>query len=189
MATTPKTYLSPDEYLKRERRANFKSEYFAGETFAMAGASRRHNQITLDLATVLNPKLTGSGCEVYASDMRVWLPALGLYTYPDIVVACNSEFQDDELDTLLNPLLVVEVLSPSTEEYDTGKKFAEYRTIPSLQEYVTVSQDKPHCVVWRKENTGDWVPTSYNELTSRLLLKSIDATISLAEIYRRAMSL
>ncbi|HEX7956720.1 MAG TPA: Uma2 family endonuclease, partial [Pyrinomonadaceae bacterium] len=124
MSSRRKTLLTPDEYLAVERGSEVKSEYLAGEVFAMVGASRRHNLIASNIIRVLGNQLLERPCNVYPSDMRVKVGAIGKYTYPDVTVACAEEmFDDAEQDTLLNPLVIVEVLSESTEAYDRGKKF------------------------------------------------------------------
>ena len=136
MAAQPqhKPYVSPQEYLVIEREATYKSEYFNGEMFAMAGASRRwHNLLVTNIVGEIRQQLKGRQCNIYANDMRVRIPSTGLYTYPDVIVVCGEEqFEDDELDTLLNPTLIIEVLSKSTAGYDKGEKFAHYRQLDSL---------------------------------------------------------
>src|SRR5215210_5476791 len=119
MSAIPKTKLTPEEYLEMERKAEFKSEYFNGEVFAMSGAKRNHKKITTNLSGLVWQHLKGKNCESYSNDMRVFVPKTGLYTYPDLVVACGELiFQDKVFDTLLNPVLLIEVLSESTESYD-----------------------------------------------------------------------
>jgi len=144
MSALPKPFVTPEQYLEIERKADYKSEYHSGQVFAMAGASREHNLLVGSIVRRLGNLLDGRPCETYPSDMRVLVSATGLYTYPDVSVACGEpEFLDGSLDVLLNPLLIVEVLSPSTESYDRGAKFALYQRLPSLQEYVLVSQNAP----------------------------------------------
>src|SRR6266404_1708800 len=143
MSSVPKTFLTPEQYLEIERKAEFKSEYFQGEMFAMAGAREAHNLIALNLAAALHPQLRARPCRAYISDMRVRVSATGLYTYPDILVVCGEpQFLDERRDTLLNPNLIVEVLSPSTEAYDRGRKFEHYRSVESLSEYLLVSSER-----------------------------------------------
>src|SRR5215471_2641510 len=143
MSTLPGTYLTPEQYLEIERKAEFKSEYYQGEMFAMAGARRNHIRLVTNTVASMHPQLRGGECEVYSNDMRVCVSSAGLYTYPDIVVACGKpQFLDGELDTLLNPVSIIEVLSPSTEAYDRGRKFALYRSLESLREYVLLSSDR-----------------------------------------------
>jgi Uma2 family endonuclease len=189
MATDPKPRFSPDEYLALERQSESKNEYLAGEIFAMTGASRRHNLITGNVLAALHAQLRkGSRCEVYSHDMRVRVPATDLYTYPDVVVACGEpRFEDSELDTLLNPVLIVEVLSKSTEDYDRGTKFAHYRTIPSLSEYLVIAQGHIHVEHWIRE-LEHWILTETDQLASTLELPSIGCTLSLADVYDRVFS-
>lgn len=127
MSVIPKTKLTPEEYLEFERRSEIKHEFFDGEIFAMSGARRNHNVIAWNIGGELRQKLKNKNCEAYPADMRVFVPETGLYTYPDLVVVCGEPvFQDDVFDTLLNPILLIEVLSDSTEGYDRGKKFQHY---------------------------------------------------------------
>ena len=127
-------FITPEEYLRLERASQEKHEYFKGEIFAMTGATENHNIIAGSTFAALYSELRKKPCQIYPSDMRVRIPATGLYTYPDISVVCGTpEFEDDGLDTLLNPTVIIEVLSPSTEPYDRGKKFQHYRTIPTLK--------------------------------------------------------
>jgi Uma2 family endonuclease len=136
--------MSPDEYLAFEREAECKHEYWHGEVFAMAGASREHNLLVSNLVHLLVGALQDRPCEVYPSDMRVSAASAKVFTYPDVSVVCSGpNFADDAQDTLLNPVVIIEVLSDSTEAYDRGKKFEYYRTIPSLQHYLLVAQSQP----------------------------------------------
>jgi Uma2 family endonuclease len=190
MATEPNPRFTPEEYLVRERQSESRSEYLDGEIFAMSGASRRHNRIVLNVAFSLDQQLKGKNCEVFASEMRVRVrvPATDLYTYPDVVVACGEpQFEDAELDTLLNPILIVEVLSKSTEGYDRGAKFEHYRTLPSLSEYLLVAQDRVHVEHWGRE-TDRWYLTETNDLGASLELPSIGCTLALSDVYDRVFS-
>ena len=136
--------MTEAEYLDFERASEFKHEFLAGEVFAMTGASRAHNLMSVNVITTLKNQLRGRPCEIYPGDMRVAVKATGLYTYPDISVVCGeAQFADDQLDTLLNPTVIIEVLSPSTERDDRGKKFQNYREIVALEEYVLIAQDSP----------------------------------------------
>ena len=188
MATVAaQTYFTPEEYIALERKAHFKSEYFDGHIIAMSGASRQHNRITLDISTELNLQLRGKDCEVFSSDMRVRSGDSDAYFYPDVVVVCGKqEFEDDVLDTLLNPILVVEVLSPSTEAYDRGEKFARYKQLASLQEYLLVSQDSVR-VEHHRRHVAQWMLSHYRALDEVLLLPSIGGELSLRDIYRRVI--
>jgi Uma2 family endonuclease len=176
--------ISPKEYLALERKAEFKSEYYDGFVTAMAGTTREHNLITLNVGGEISSQLKGRPSEAYVSDMRVYIDRTGLYTYPDVVVCGEPQFQDDVLDTLLNPTMIVEVLSPTTETYDRGKKFLHYRRLPTLKEYVIVSQDK--ILVERYVRQGDdWLLTELNQLTDTLQLASIGCQVPLREIYAK----
>src|SRR5436190_16681809 len=141
VSTQPKTRITPQEYLELERKAATKSEYLDGEMFAMSGVLREHSIIVINITSELNSQFVERPCEVHGPDMRVKVSATGLYTYPDVAAVCGEPaFEDAHVDTLTNPQLIIEVLSDSTESYDRGKKFAHYRTIDSLREYVLVSQ-------------------------------------------------
>lgn len=179
-----RSHLSVEEYLEAERRAETKSEYLDGEVFAMTGGSRRHNLVMTNLIREVSQQLKNRPCEVYPSDLRVHIPATGLYTYPDLVVVCGDpRFEDQELDTLLNPTLIIEVLSPTTEAYDRGKKFEHYRTIESLAEYVLVSQDAPRIEQYVRQEGGSWLLTATPGLDSRMILASVGCELALAEVY------
>lgn len=187
MATEPTAHFSPEEYLAFERRNEFKSEYLHGQIFAMTGASRRHNLIAGNLFADLHSQLKRNrGCEVFANDMRVRVPVDDMYTYPDVVVTCGEpRFEDGELDTLLNPVLIAEVLSKSTESYDRGNKFASYRTLPSFAEHLIVAQDRVHVEHSVRETDGRWTLTETDDLQSSLVLPSIGCTLLLADVYDR----
>jgi len=180
-----KKRFSPEEYLALERKAGFKSEYHDGFITAMAGTSREHNLITLNLGGEVRSQLKDRPCEAYVSDMRVYIDRTGLYTYPDVVVVCGEpQFLDDSVDTLLNPTMIVEVLSPTTEDYDRGKKFLHYRRLPSLREYVLVSPDR--VLVERYTRQGDdWLLTELSQIDDTLRLASIGCELPLREIYAK----
>lgn len=178
--------LTVEEYLAQERAADFRSEFLGGETYAMSGASRRHNQIVVNLVAALHPRLREKGCETYAHDMRVRIPATGLFTYPDVVVACGEpSFDDRELDTLLNPRVILEVLSKTTESYDRGPKFEHYRTLASLSDYVLVAQDRVHVEHFSHQGENRWLLTEARELSDVVELTALGCRLSLAEIYDR----
>jgi Uma2 family endonuclease len=176
---------TPAEYLELERAAETKSEYRAGQIVAMTGVSRAHSLIVGNLLGEMRQQLRGSSCEVHSNDLRVRVSRTGLYTYPDVVVACGEIlFEDDQVDTLLNPVVVIEVLSPSTEAYDRGEKFAHYRRLDSLQEYVLVAQDRVR--VERYVRQGEqWVLSELSAREDVLALTAIDCQIGLREIYER----
>ncbi len=200
MATpAAQTHLTPEEYIAFERKAipdaeTVRSEYIDGEIIDMPGASRVHNLITNNISGELRNLLKGSRCETYANDMRVSSPLTSSYFYPDVVVVCEKpRFEDDVFDILLNPIILVEVLSPSTEAYDRGEKFGHYRHLASLQEYVIVSQDKVLVEHYRRQEKQesvpapgkDWIFTDFRELAEILPLPSIQCELPLQEIYER----
>ncbi len=181
-----KNLLTSEEYLAYERQAQAKSEYFAGEVFAMAGASEAHNLITLNIAAELRQQLKQKPCRVYSNDMRVLVSHLGLYAYPDVVVTCGERhFSDEHKDTLINPTFIVEVLSPSTADYDRGGKFAVYRNLPSLQTYMLVAQDHCHVEVFERQVNDSWLLTEFKDVETILSLPSLGVQLSLAEVYSR----
>ena len=186
MSTVPKRLLTSDEYLAQERRATFKSEYYRGETFAMAGASREHNLIVGNIVREVGNGLKGHRCEVYPSDMRVKVSATGLYTYPDVTVVCGTpEFEDEHRDILLNPTVLVEVLSDSTEAYDRGAKWEQYRKLPSLKEYLLIAQDRPHVERYMRQPDGGWLLREAAEPDSSVALDSISVVLPMSEVYRQ----
>ena len=182
------TYLTPEEYIALERKAipdaeTVRSEYMKGEIIAMSGASFAHNLITMNISARLHDRLRDSRCVVFANEMRVSIPSVKSYFYPDVGVVCGEpRFEDDVFDTLLNPIVIVEVLSPSTEAYDRGEKFSHYRQLQSLQEYVLVSQDKVHVDHYVRHAT-QWILTDFRELEQHLPLTSIQRELPLQEIY------
>jgi len=182
----PRYLLSEEEYLAKERAADFKSEFYAGEMFAMAGASRKHNVITNNLGGELRARLRDKPCEVYTSDMRVKVTPTGLYTYPDVVVACDKpEFEDAEVDTLLNPRLIAEVLSESTRDYDRGGKSNHYRQIPSLLEYLIVNQAEINVELLSRQADGSWRLTETRDRGAVIHLESLDCEVPVEEIYAK----
>jgi Uma2 family endonuclease len=185
MSTVATTFLTPQEYLERERAAETKSEYYGGEMFAMAGASLRHGTIVLNLAAELRSSVKGKPCAVYSTDVRLAAGATGLYTYPDVMVICGKPAViDAHLDTVTNPVVIIEVLSPSTEGYDRGRKFELYRAIPSLMEYLTVSQDKMHMEIHTRQPDDTWLLRDVRD-SGPVKLQSIGVELQLADIYER----
>jgi Uma2 family endonuclease len=182
----PKTLLTPEQYLEAEREAEYKSEYYQGEMFAMAGAGEAHNVLVGNLVTGLHQQFRSRPCRVYSNDMRVRVSATGLYTYPDVVVVCGERrYLDGRRDTLLNPSLLVEVLSPSTEAYDRGRKFESYRSIESLSEYLLVASDRVHVDLYTRQPDGRWLLTSASRLEDSLDLQSAGFRLALAELYEK----
>ncbi|HEV2828739.1 MAG TPA: Uma2 family endonuclease [Pyrinomonadaceae bacterium] len=186
MSRQAKPYVSPEEYLALERQAETKHEYVDGEMFAWAGASRKHNLIEGNILTSLNSQLRGKPCEVYPGEMRVKSPASRAYVYPDVVVVYDEpQFEDDYVDTLLNPTVVFEVLSKSTEPYNRLAKSAYYRTIESLSEYVLVAQEEYRVEQYVKQLAGRWLLTEVRSLETVIELDSISCSLALRDIYDR----
>jgi Uma2 family endonuclease len=185
MSVPARRYLSTEEYLEIEREAEVRSEYLDGEMFAMAGGSPTHNQIVGNVIIAVGIRVRGRGCRVYPSDQRISTPATGLYTYPDTAVVCGPpEFRGPHGDTLLNPVLIFEVLSPSTEGYDRGVKFTHYQSLASLQEYVLIAQDRPSVGRFHRQEGGTaWVYEESSDLAGSLRLASLGCDLPLAEIY------
>lgn len=185
MPALPAPRLSPEEYLIQERRADRKSEYLNGEVFTMAGASRRHNLIVVNLTATLHGRLRGRSCEVYSSDMRIHVPATGLFAYPDLAVVCEpARFHDDQFDTLLNPCLIIEVLSEHTKDYDRGTKFTNFRSIGTLAEYLLFDQDRLHGELYRRHQ-GQWNLTTSEDPGGSFELESVGVSLLLSEVYDR----
>ena len=185
MTSQPKTYLTPAEYLVVERQNEYKSEYIDGEMVAMTGASRGHSIIAFNIANELGPRLRGRPCEAYLSEMRVRIPKRG-YVYPDVVVVCGEpQLEDEYLDTLLNPTVIIEILSESTQRYDRTKKFSFYRTIESLAEYVLVAQDEYRIEQYTKQPDGRWLLSDYRSLEDVVELTSVQCTLALREVYEK----
>lgn len=175
--------VNAEEYLTLERSATCKSEYLNGHLVSMARASRRHNLIAGNLLREVSQQLREWPCEAYISNMRVKVSHTGLYAYPDVVIACGEiRFEDSDDDTLLNPTVIVEVLSPSTEAYDRGEKFAHYRRLESLQEYLLVAQDKVRIEHYVRQG-AQWVLSEISDLNDTVHLTAVEGTIALQAIY------
>ena len=184
---TAHIYLTPEEYLAWERKQPFKNEYHKGQIIAMSGASRWHNRITVDLTIQLGNQLMDGECEVFAGEMRVRTSPEVSYFYPDVIVVCGEpRFEDDTFDTLLNPIVVIEVLSPSTAAFDRGEKFEHYKQIASLAEYILISQDRV-CVEHYCRQRTQWIYNTLQSLEDMLSLVSIECEVPLHAIYRRVM--
>jgi Uma2 family endonuclease len=184
MASESKPFLTPEQYLAQERAAAFRSEYWHGETYAMAGTSRYHARIVRNLVIALGIALRPTGCQTYSTDLRLHIPATSLYTYPDVMVTCGAEqYLDKEFDTLLNPLLIVEVLSPSTRNYDLGGKFEAYRSIASLREYLTVDSERLQ-VTQHWPIDGEWRVRDHRDPLAAIRLHALDNfVLQLADVY------
>ncbi len=184
MTAQPKQKYSPEEYLELERAAEYKSEYYQGEIFAMAGAGLNHNQITENLSINIGSYLKGKPCRSFSSDMRTHIPANGLYTYPDFLVVCGkTNFLDEQKDTLLNPKIIIEVLSKNTRSYDRGDKFEMYRSIPTLEEYVLIDSNRIKIEMWRKQNGTWFLALETEDLKSGIELSAIGLILSIRDIY------
>lgn len=178
--------LTPEEYLAIEREAAYKSEYWNGQMLAMAGASRAHNRIVTNLVAKLDNQLETRPCNVYSSDMRVQAPEAITYSYPDVVVTCGEElFADKSFDVLLNPIVIIEVLSKSTEAYDRGRKFKHYQQIPSLAAYLLVSQVYYHVEMYVKQTDNLWLYSSASDQEEMITLAAINCKLSLQQIYAK----
>jgi len=185
MTLRAQSYVTPEQYLAMERQASHKSEYVNGCIFAMAGASKEHNQIAFNIAGELHGQLKNRPCLAFVNDLRVKISATGLYTYPDAVALCGEpNFEDARMDTLLNPSVIIEILSPTTEAYDRGDKFAHYRRLLSLMEYVLIAQDKVRVEHYIRQDSK-WVLTEMNDLDETLYLASIQCEITLRDIYAK----
>lgn len=186
MSSQPKARITPEEYLELERKSEIRSEYLDGEMFAMTGARRNHILITLNLSAELGTQLFDRPCEIYPTEMRTKVSPTGLYTYPDMAVVCGEPvFEDDHFDTLLNPQVIIEVLSDSTESYDRGKKFAHYRAIDSLSEYLLVSQAECRIEKFVRQKSGDWLYSESTDPNGSIELESIACRLSLSRVYHK----
>jgi Uma2 family endonuclease len=186
MSAQPEHFISAEEYLSHERTSVVKHEYFAGDVFALAGGSQRHNLIAANTLGSLYTQLRKKACIVYPSDMRIKVPATGLYTYPDITIVCGQHLFDDEhRDTISNPTVIIEILSPSTEQYDRGRKYQNYRTIPSFREYVLIAQDMPRIEHYARQANSGWLMLEYTELADTVTLSSIGCTLCLDDVYEK----
>ena len=180
-------YISPEEYLARERVSPTKNEYFDGGIFAMSGASNAHNIIFSNLFTTLGNALKGKPCFPFGSDFRVHVRENGLYTYPDISIVCqDAEIIDDEYkDNLLNPSVLIEILSKSTRDYDKGRKFFQYKSIPTLQEYILIDSLNILVKIFRRNEDNSWTLTEYNKESDTFNILTIDLTVRMNDVYEK----
>jgi Uma2 family endonuclease len=180
-----KKFVSPQQYLIREQQAELRSEYWNGEIVAMVSGSPAHNRILRNLTRRLGNQLDGSLCEAYASETRVYMPQCNAYFYPDALIVCGDvQLQDGVTETILNPTAVIELLSPTTETADRGRKFACYRTLPSLQFYVLIQQDAPAIEVYAQQADNRWLLTVLTELEATLALETVGVVLPFSEIYQ-----
>ncbi|KAB7729382.1 Uma2 family endonuclease [Rudanella paleaurantiibacter] len=191
MVVVEKQIVSAEEYLTAERQALEKSEFLDGEIIPMAGATRNHNRVKENLAILVGASIDNTTCQSFSSDMRVHLPESGLYAYPDIVIVCGEpQLMPDQFDNLLNPTVLLEVMSEGTEDYDRGRKFHRYRGIPSLREYVLIDSLRVGVEVWVKNVQGQW--TLVEETTDpagQFTIQSIGLTVTLRQAYARTVEL
>lgn len=187
MTPVPKKKYTLEEYLELDRNSEERYEYFNGEVFAMAGGSPSHARISLNVCTSLTQKLKGGRCEAFNSEMRVKVPKALPYRYPDVSVVCGEPIFDvvDGQQMLVNPVLIVEVLTPSTAAYDMVDKFTEYQSIDSFQEYLVISQDRPHVIQHVKQSKRRWLRIEIEGMESEVKLESVNVTLSLSELYER----
>ena len=186
-ALLTQTHYTVEDYLTLERSASYKSEFRDGQIYAMTGASRKHNLVSGNIYRELSIQLKKRSCEAYINDMRVKATEALSYYYPDVAVVCGTpQFEDAQVDTLLNPTLLIEVLTPSTEAYDRGKKFAHYRKIASLREYLLVAQDQPN--IERYVRRGDvWILSEVMGIDTSIILECIECALSLREVYDKVL--
>ncbi len=188
MSRPAEQFITAADYLALERKAETKSEYLNGRIYAMSGASRSHNRITVNLTSALHSQLKRKPCEPFSGDMRVKVNPTSLYTYPDVVVVCGEpRFEDQHVDTLLNPTVIIEVLSDSTEAYDRGGKFAHYRALESLSDYLLVAQNEPRIEHFRRQTDGQWLYSVADGLDAQVEIANIGCMLHLAEVYERVV--
>ena len=187
MGALPKRYFTPEEYLNLEVKAEYKSQYVGGEIYAMAGVEPWHIEIVDNLTFALKTQFGDRPCKSYATDMRVRSKAGELYTYPDVSALCGAPEYDfsKRPSTLLNPQVIFEVLSPSTEAFDRGDKFARYRKLESLTDYVLVASEFMRVEHFVRQGDGTWTLTEYDQPGDRVPLRPLDCALSLADLYRR----
>jgi Uma2 family endonuclease len=187
MSAIAKRRYTLAEYLELDKHTDERYEYFDGEVVAMSGASLRHNRIVRNLIRAIDASLEGKPCEVLPADMRIKVPKALPYRYADLVVVCGEPIIEDMqgLEILVNPLVIIEVLSATTEAYDRGIKFSEYQSITSFREYVLIAQDRPHITHYIRQESGQWLRSDLQGVTEHLLLQALDYAIPVAEIYRQ----
>lgn len=184
MSALPHFNLTPEEYLELERKAEFKSEYSAGYVYVMTGASWNHIQIVANLTTTLTPPLRARGCTALPNEMKVWIAAKRKFFYPDVTIVCGKpEFYDNRRDVILNPTLIIEVLSDSTAAYDKGDKFLAYQQLEFLRGYILIGQHQPVVEQYIKQDDGGWKYMAHIELESSLTLPSVQYNLALRDVY------
>lgn len=183
MQTKPRLY-TPEEYLEQEINADYKSEYRDGEIVPVTGGTTNHNELALNLAATLKLSLRRKNCKVYIGDVRLWIAQYRQYTYPDVMLIQGQPlYADDSKTTVMNPSVIVEVLSKSTQNYDQGDKFMYYRSVPEMKEYILIDQKQFHVIQHTKTETGQWLLSEYKDEAAVLAFKSIDFIINLSDLY------
>ena len=184
MQKPAKKYFTVEEYLELEDAAEYKSEYYQGEIFAMAGASFNHNQIAGNVYSQLRQRQEKHKCRITVGDLKLWIEEIDFFPYPDLMIICDKpQFYPGRTDIILNPLIIIKVLSKSTEAYDRGKKFQFYRSIPSFQEYILIDQYSVHIDQFYIDSTGKWALKDYNDIKNILKFSKIDFEIPLEKVY------
>lgn len=177
-------YVSPEDYLKMERSSQEKHQYYKGEIYAMSGASLRHNIIAKNINGIVIPFLKGKGCDMFGSDLRIYIPENSLYTYPDFSIICGKpETTDPEKDTVTNPSVIIEILSPSTKDYDRGSKFHLYRSIKTLKEYILIDSTSVSIELFIRRENESWILTEFKLLTDSFVISTISLTLQLSDVY------
>jgi Uma2 family endonuclease len=186
LAKKKDTLYTPEEYLEFERKSETRHEFIDGEIYEMAGANKRHNRISTNIIRLLDIQLLERDCNIYGSDMRIKIASIGKYTYPDVIATCGEEvFEDETEDTLLNPMVIIEILSKSTEAYDRGAKFEYYQTIESFQEYVLITQEPFRVEQYVRKEKNVWTYFEFRNSEDIFKLNSIDCELSLKDIYHK----
>lgn len=187
MTVLPNRKYTLKEYLDLDKNSEERYEYFDGAVFAMAGGSPSHARISGNVYSTLQAKLRGGQCEAFNSEMRIKVPLALPYRYPDASVVCGEPVFDeiDGQQMLVNPVLIVEVLSPSTAAYDLVDKFAAYQSIDTFREYLLISQDRPHIIQHVKQSKRRWMRIEIEGMESEVMLESVNVTLALIELYER----
>lgn len=184
MAAPALKQITPEEYLKTERAADNKHEYFRGEIIAMAGASLNHNRIVSNIIRRIGNLLEGRQCEIFPSDLRVCVASAELYTYPDATIVCDEpQMSDDRSDTITNPSVIFEIVSPSTEDYDRGRKFFFYMQIASLKEYILINSTNTYVQAARRQVDGSWKFEDIKDIDASLSISTIGQSVLLRDVY------
>ena len=185
MSFAESQHISDTDYLADERNAINKHEFYKGEVYAMSGASIKHNLIFSNVFGILSSKLFGADCMVFGSDLRIHIPQNSLYTYPDISIVCGRiETLDSNFDTIINPAVIIEILSASTRDYDKGSKFTLYRDIPSLKEYILIDSEQVSVEKFIRNNDGSWKLTEHKYQSEQFTINTIETILKLEDVYK-----